>query len=345
MKTKTISIITATLTLVLVSVRAQTESGGGGGGGPVGISTVLPIQSQDQVREFALKNVVRGSRYIHAESLDWNYEGTITSTTVTGTSAENILDKLFVSEMVYRLTNPNDTIQGWVYLYDKQDNLLFYGSAQYLAEIIGKEKPSYNIWMQNIPMLSNVQSAEVLALDVDGKTARRYQLDVINGQLLFQPWLAGAPNGILVVRFGDGLLTTYNLAKLISQTPGQTTDSVANWKIDGHHVFVTGQIKIVETWIRPTALVKLDSQQTLTIDVMGLVQEEGKTYFERPGSMVVTNDNGKEGVTTLNPKEPMVFESVNAGTYRLRFNWSKFGQPNTLYTGPESMTEAISANP
>jgi len=336
-------IMVSVIAFVAIPAWAQSETtpSGGGGGSSVG---VLPfdlsvVQSQDRVREYALKSVVKGSRYVSSDSMDWSYSDSVTSVNVTGTSAEDVLDKLFAVEFAYRLTNPDDTVNGWVYLYDKDGGFIFYGNARYTGSSVGAEKPAYNIWMQNIPMLSGVESAEVLALDEDGKTARRYQLGVdVNGRLLFPSWYAGAPNGILAVRFSDGSLVTYNLADGNGQSPDPTKDTVASYKIDGHHVFKDGKVKVLETWVRPTVLLDLSSSQTdgsLVVDVMGLVQDNGQTYFERPTKMVVTLEDGTEGEVDLNADGPTTFDNVDAAKYRFRFVWENFGKPNTLYTGPE----------
>ncbi|MES3031822.1 MAG: hypothetical protein V4699_01100 [Patescibacteria group bacterium] len=320
MKTKFLVIIT--LMLALAPAWAQS-------------AISLPIQSQDQVREFALKNVVRGFRSVWSESLDWNDPDKIIYAEVSGNGAENVLNGLFAAELRYKLTNPLDKIRGYVYLYDKFDTLLFYGYAEYTAADLTKGKPQYGIWIQNIPMLRNVSAAEVLVTGEDGVTVNRIQLEVDDhGRLLFQAWMAGAPNGILSVRFTDGSLATYRLEDPVAQTPSQTYEGASDWKIEGHYVFGSGKVNITEAWVRPTALVRLASQQTLTIDVMGLVQEDGKTYFERPTAMIVTLEDGTEGTVSLNTDGPTDFENVRAGDYRLRFVWDKFGQPNTLYTGP-----------
>ena len=315
------------------------EAGGGGGGG--GGATLLPVYSQDALRNYALSIVTNGSRYVHSESMDWNWSDRITYTNVFGAYAEDVLEKLFASEFRYRLTNPEDLIRGYVYLYDSKNNLLFFGYAEYTAETLKKEKPQYNIWMQNVPLLSGVESAEVLALDEDGHTARRYPLQVNNGQVMFQSWMAGSPNGILVVRFTDGTVNTFNLSQPSGETPSSTSE-VAAYKVDGHYILKIpafaekpAVLKILELWTRPTAFLELGAKNTVTIDVMGLVQQDGKTLFERPKSMEVMDiGSGQRWNIELSTEQPTPLTFI-AGKYRIRFNWVNFGKPNMLYTGPD----------
>lgn len=306
---------------------------------------ILPIQSQDALRNYALASVTHGSRWVNAESMDWNYPGKISNAEVTGNGAEAVLDKLFGVEFVYRLTNQKDEINGGVALYDNSNNLVFYGQAKYTAASLAKEKPQYNIWMQEISLLDldNVQSAEVLALDEDGVTARRYQLQVEQGHPRFQPYMSGAPNGLLAVRFNNGTVVTYQLANPVGQVPETETDGSSSWKIEGHYVLKTGadpepRVVIVEPWIRPTVLLTVTtfSERIITFDVSGLVQMDGKTSFERPSAIVVTQVNGPFSGKIITSSDKPVDVAFKNGTYRVLFEWKSFGQPNTLYTGPES---------
>mgnify|MGYP001566161102 CR=1 FL=1 len=336
-----ISIICLIIGLTSMSLCAQDSSGSGGGASSVSaVLSTLPIQSQDALREYALANVDHGARYVNSDSMDWNYPGAITYISTNGNGAEDVLDKLFGVEFVYSLTNPNDKIHGYVYLYDKNNRLLFFGYAEYTADDLKKSKPTYNIWIQSVPILSNVQSAEVLALDADGHTARHYYLEVDQyGQVIFQPWMAGSPNGILVVRFKDGSTLTYDLANPIGETPGMT-DELAAYKIDGHYIYnANGEkkltIKIIELWNRPTAFVRSAIQQDIMVDVMGVVQDNGTTTFERPISMIVTPEGKDRGyLIPLNGSEPTRV-LMPIGNFRIKWNWIKFGQPNMLYTGPD----------
>lgn len=347
--TKLSAVLAIAIIALAIPAWAQTptepqSSGGGSGGGSVSVpASILPIEDQATARQYMLGNPVRGSRSVYSDSIDWDFEGTITSVSATGTGAEEILDKLFSAELRYFLTNPNDKVRGWVYLYDAKNNLLFHGTAEYLASIIGKEKPMYDIWMQEIPLLSDVKFAEVLALGEDGTTARRYRLEVNQyGQVKFPPWYSGAPNGLLAVKFNNGTVATYKLAKPVGSSPSSTTETVASWKIEGHYV-CAGNVNIIETWNRPTALVDLthnDIDINLDIDVMGLVQKNGKTYFERPSAMIVTiqREDGSwtpEEPVELDPNGPTTFKGVDPIKFRARFVWREFGLPNLLYTGPE----------
>jgi len=296
----------------------------------------LPIQSQDVLRECALGKVVRGSRMVDSPSMVWD-KNTFASFEAEGNGAESVLDKLFGVQFQFSLSNPGDLVEGHVWLYDAQDNLLFYGRTEYRLADLDKNGPSYGIWMQYIPILSGVQSAEVLVLDKDGITVRREPLEVRNGEILFPPWMSGVSNGILSARFKDGQVMTWNLWAPEGQTPGVFSET-GSWKIEGHYVFSPSDkdvilVKIIETWLRPTVLITVKAGQSVRFDVSGLVQSDGQTYFESPLSGVFQQVDGPwAGAFNLGQEFNIVFPAP--GQYRLRFDWKEFGLPGRLYDGP-----------
>jgi len=304
----------------------------------------LPIQSQDALREYALVSVTYGYRSVYSDSMDWDFPERFTfSEKVTGNGAEDVLNKLFDIEFVYRLTNPDDKVVGDIDLQDKDGNQVFNGRAEYIASSLAGSVPQYNIWISSVRLpLSNVRSAEVLAIsEKDGTTARRYPLEVRQGHPFFPPWMAGSPNGILVVRFEDESVMTYQLSKPIGQSPTSTTEPDSAWAIEGHHVVTTGTapesqiVRIIETWNRPTLLLKVTSTAEITFDVVGIVQENGIS-FDRPSEVLYTQDGVSWTVIIIDPAEVQLNVVVlEIGTYRVRFNWTRFGKPQTLYTGPE----------
>ena len=358
MKTKLTSIIHFPLTFILITLWLWPAVGAQA----IPIAQALPVGSADILRNFALGQVTHGSRVVTAPSLDYQWPESITYTSVIGSGAEEVLDKLFDVEFKYRLINPVDTVTGYVYLYDTEDNLLFYGIANFTAADLEKGKPQYNIWMQEIPLtgLKDIESAEVLAIDEKGQTARRYPLNIKNGHPLFPPWMAGAPNGIMVIRSKDGLLTRYDLSNPVTETPGTTTEGESAWKIDGHYVFgkfncpvgtcsspATVTVKITELWTRPTVLLRFTEGQIIIFDVMGFVQNQGGTNFERPFGFRLEQVNGPlAGGGILSTTESTQVSLPTSGDYRIYFEWKEFGESGTLYTGPEfpEKSEVISTS-
>lgn len=301
----------------------------------------LPIKSQDALREYALGKVVRGFRDVTANSMIWSQDKP-TWIEVRGNGAEDVLNKLFDTELLYSLANSLDKINGRVWLYDGDDNLLFFGSAEYLASVIGKDGPQYNIWVQRIPLLENVQSAEVFALSEDGTTMRRYDVALDqNGHILFDPWMSGAPNGILSVRFKDGTVMTFNLWNPVEDQPDALVEGNPTWKIDGHYVIPPSEkslvnVTIVEAWTLPTIYLEAKANQSFRLDVLGVVQLDGTTTFERPMFSTYTQVDGPlSGAGPMANNQPTVVQFPVAGIYRVRFDWKHFGKPYALYTGPD----------
>lgn len=302
---------------------------------------LLPIKSQDTLREYALGHVVRGFRDVSASSMvGMNNQPNWVE--ARGSSAEEVLDRLFGAEIVYSLANSNDTIEGRVWLYDAFDNLLFFGSARYTASAIGKVGPSYNIWMQSVPLLEKVSYAEVLVLNPDGVTVRHLNLDTDQkGHLLFNQYLAGVTNGILSVRFQDGSVVTYQLWNPVGEKPATVSESGPSWQIEGHHVYQLTEkdvllVNFIEPWALPTVLLEVKANQQVKFDVMGLVQQEVRKSFERPLSFTFTQVDGPwAGAGPIFPDQPTVIQLPGAGKFRIRFEWQNFGKPGMLYAGPD----------
>ncbi len=326
--------------------------GGGGSGGPVSEVAVnneftpIPISaivSQDTLREQVLASVTHGSRSVDAVSMDWNFKDRLTyMENVRGVGAEDVLTKLLDIEFKYRLTNPEDPISGYIQLYTDGNKLLFRGFARYNAAQLSKgESPQYNIWMQEIPILSNVESAELLTLPVGGgPTVHRRPLQVNNGHVIFDPGMAGAPNGILSVKFVNGSTMTYHLSDPVAQAPNLVGEKEGAWKLEGHYVYETGEksvfVKIIETWVRPTVLLKIGTGANVTFDVVGLFwanKGNGMTS-ERPSALVLTSEDGKVSQTLALSKDGNSTVGFGKGNWRIRFIWENFGKPNTLYDGP-----------
>ncbi len=339
MKLKNLIVSVTVFALTISASIAQTSSSGSSSGGGTTVSTpakeipVAALRSTDMLREAALGTVVRGSRGVSGTTIDTSFEGTFVHTNVTGVSAEDILGKLFSVKFKYRVMNPKDELQGYVYLYDANNNLVFYGYSNYSGE---SPKPQFGIWFYRAPVLSGVKSAELLALTEDGQTARRTQVTVSEGgQVLFEAYAAGAVNGLLAVKYKNGEVATFRLDNPVAQTPGVTTDENQTWKVDYHYTLATegkpATLKIIETWGRPTALVTSSDLVEISLDVVGLVNANGGTFFERPSAVFVTGLDGVPVRMVLEGSSPKI---ALKGTYRLRFEWNMFGRPTTLYTGP-----------
>jgi hypothetical protein len=287
---------------------------------PVPTMQPLPISSQDVVRNAALDLPVRGYRSVSAPSMNYDQPGAVIRTNVTGNGAEDILDKLFEADLRYTLANTNDTITGYVSLFDANNNQVFSGYASYHKSDLkgeGGAGPLYNIWMETFPLLEGVESAEILAMDEDGETARRYPQRVNNkGQVMLNPWMAGAKNGLLVVKYPNGSMKTFPLFNPAEQLPGIVSETQASWKIEGHHVIQTSEkdvilVKIIEPWVRPTVLLPVQANQLVRFDVAGMVQENGGVTFERPPSFsfeqVVDGDKAWAGGGKILPDQPSSF--------------------------------------
>ncbi len=329
-----------------VSSGGGTSSGGGGlsNSGPIPIvakPATLPVQNQAVLRLHALGQVVRGHRSASASSMTVSPEQKPWAE-AKGNGAEEVLEKLFATELTYSLTNPNDRIEGHVWLYDANSNLIFHGNAEYIAADVGKGGgPNYNIWMQRIPLLEGALAVEVLSLNEDGVTLdQRWLGKADGGGFLFEQYMAGAPNGLLSARFRDGTVAVYNLWDPKATSPAKLNEGEVQWKIEGHYIVPPTvqnrlSVKIIETWTLPTATITVGAGQEVQFDILGVVQMDGKTAYERPLSLTFTQVDGPwSGNGKLSQDGPTVTGFPAAGKYRVSFEWRNFGKPNSIYFGP-----------
>ncbi len=310
---------------------------------------MLPIQDPAESRNYGLSISKFGTRSVGADTMNWSYPGAVTYTTATNQYGEAVLDQLFNTEFVYQLANPGDIISGYVYLYDKpfdqtgvnQPNLLFYGTVQYtLADLATGKKPSYSLWQMYLPLpLSNVASAEILALNTNGVTADRIQLIVKDGHPLFPSWYSGAPNGLLSVRFNNGSLMTYMLANPTGHLPKGSVED-ANWTIPDHYAYTSGRtntpnIKIIAVFNRPSVFVDVQVLKSYPVDVMAMVQlPNGQIIFVRPPAILIQSQNGGPETRITLPDQPTTIQ-LPLGQWRARFDWQDgVLEPGLLYTGP-----------
>ncbi len=298
----------------------------------------MPIQSKDTIRNYALGQVVRGARSVSSSSMVYD-DNSVIYASKTGNGAEDVLNQLFAVEFKYKVANPLDKIEGHVWLYDKDNNLVFYGYASYLVSEIGKYgPPQYNIWIQRVAIGDQVQSAEILVIGDDGNTVRKESVSVNNNRVLFDTWMAGVPNGILSIRFTDGNVMTYNLWDAKGNTPGATNERNGSWKIEGHYVFELSPkdvalVKIVEVYNKPTVLITVTKGQVIRFDISGLVQDGAEVNIEHPFALSFSQVGGPwTGAGKFNSEYTVVFPAD--GTYRVKFDWVDFQKPGKLYTGP-----------
>ena len=302
-------------------------------------STPVPVGSEDQLREYVLPQVVRGYRAVNSPSLV-RVDNQPTWVEVFGNGAEDVLDKLFDTEITFGLSNPNDKVFGDVWLYDKDGKALFYGHTDYTVSDLKDGPPSYNIWMRNIPLLEGVLSAKLLALNPDGVTTRTEYLDVENGRLQFPPYLAGVENGIIVVRFEGDVEVAFNLWQSEGQKPGAVIEKSSAWQIQSHYVVDSNDttkvmVKFIETMSPPTVRLKeVKAGQTVVFDCLALTHGDNGPYFERPTDVILTKSDGSmssapifaEGQTSL---------QLEPGSYRLRFTWPTFQKNRQIWYGPD----------
>jgi hypothetical protein len=287
------------------------------------------LRSPDALRNYALSRAVIGYVQDSCPSLDWNFKDNHSRESTNGTCAEDVLQKLAGVKLSYRITNPNDKITSYAYLFDADKNYLFGGSSTY--DVGGKEQ-TVILYQYRVPMFSNVSSAEVIGTDDTGASVRTIQtITVTSGKAMIDPWITGKSNGLLVLHYKDGTSETIDLG-----TGRQNGDiNVGNsqtMKIDNHYIFEDpAKITITALYERPTVYFTTTVDINPDFDVAGIFSDnQGQTAVEVPETIYVSVDGGAE--TTVSIAKVKKFPAGHA--YRVRFEWNEFGNPGTFYVGP-----------
>jgi hypothetical protein len=294
------------------------------------------IQSPDLARDLGLRLSKRGSIYYSSPSIDWSYPGTQTTQDVVGQYAEDVLAQLAAFQYNFRLKNPMDDITAYVYIKDDNGIIIFYGQAIFKAG----EKPQIQMWQQWVPILNNVKSAEIIPLKEDDTSGQPIRVEVSEqGQLLWQPWISGAKNGILIVESMDGTFTSYRISSPIAQSLNPADGNSGTLNIKDHYMFGKGStVDIIAVWNRPTAYFEIDNMDRYaSFCVRGILQlQDGNTALEWPSSAIVTDEDGNNPQTIKLLEGGITRIWMNSGKYRVRsFEWKNFAQPGNLYTGPQ----------
>ncbi|GEM_PF-3289033 len=305
------------------------------------MAPTAPWTSPAAARNYALAHCVSGQVSIQSQTMDYSFSGSMTYTNVSGICAEDILAKLAKIDFKFRLLNPEDTITEYLWLVDGEGHTSFFGSVQFtLADIAKNGQPRCEYWQQGLHIFDNVQSAEVIALLPDGSTGNISAVEVDqNGHLVLWPWMLGASNGLLAVRYVDGSVQIYQLNSPVHVSPAQD-DTGSSFAMPGHYVFKDPSlISILETYNLPTAFVETTSDnETITLDVGGVYTDpQGNTVVERPYSVEVSSPANGDPTSVKYIDLPAAASTITLpkkATYRMMFHWANFGQNNTLYAGP-----------
>lgn len=332
--------LTTLLIAVFISavqfVRAQSASVASQSVHPTSLPEVL---SEDNLRNKALSMPSHGSRYVVSDSMDYSYTNTVVFAATNGAYVEQLMNRMFAVPFSYRIANSNDLVNSYCYVYDDDCNdLLFYGSGNAIAKTLnGTNKLFTQFDLQNVPILSDVKSAEVLVLNQDGTTATQYPLTVNQcGKALMQGWMTHYTNAILAATFNNGDLVTYPMGAPGATAPGVVLGN-GGYGITGHYQITSSvtndvTLKIIEVWNLPTAFLDFSNYVTVTMDVMGVIQNGNQISFERPLSVDVSSP-GYPTVTVQLSQAQATPVSFSPGQYRLKFNWAHFMKPGFWYTG------------
>jgi hypothetical protein len=292
------------------------------------------VSSQSKLRQYALDSIVSGSRSIWG-NIQYG-DGLITDTSATGTHAEQILADLFSVEFKYRVANSNDAIYGGVWLYDKNGTGIIYGYAQFLPG----ETPKYSLWLQQVPLpVTDVEWAQLWVLNEAGQTVLRNDLWLDSlGRPMFDPYSAGAQNGLIVIRKKNGEIITVSTKDSSLTIPGTILEPKPGFNLSGHKIMETvpGETNIVSMvalWEEPTIYLDVKSEPSVPVffDVLALNYENGNTEYERPVRMIWKSiADGIEYTIDLDPQGPSLIE-LPSGPCRVRFEFKKFGIKPTLW--------------
>lgn len=298
------------------------------------VEEVPPLYSMDLLRHWMMDRSRSGWISVWSKTIDWSYNGT-TSKNVVGESGEQVLKALSAVVLDFRLGNPNDQVEISASLQDLVGSRLFEGWSQVSASAFENGTPFVKLWAQDQAILNGVITAEVLVTGDDGATVKKIQLDVKAGKAIFPNWLSERANGILSVRYSDGRVVLYPLWKQGGTSPvgfaGDSGLGVANHFIYSDPTAI--QLRLTQE--KPSVYIEMSKDGVVDFDIAGLVYDKVGQYWEKPTRF----NNFKTGIDTPLSQQGVSVVPLAKGKYRLTFHWDKFGNPGTIYTGPDSPTE------
>ena len=299
--------------------------------GRVSLET-MPVWSPDVARLYALSQVRSGRMGIHCRTMSDQQ----TEVVVSGDGAEDVIRQLSEVEFNFEVLNPED----WVSLYvtlTGDDGGISLLNGSYVARAKDWVNPHVDLTVSSIPVLSGVESAELLILNSDGTTWNRQNVWVGNGRVIVDGWMMGVPNGTLVVRFQDGRVRTYRLG---SPDAGTDVDAVkgraSSIGLANHFAFTDPTLVILVVSERPTISLTVNTVtesgiRDVTFNILG-IDWRGE---EKPTSIFLVDkitDQSIEGISF--PMHDGVSSlGLPAGQYQIFFIWDQFGSKEPLYTG------------
>jgi hypothetical protein len=183
-------------------------------------------------------------------------------------------------------------------------------------------------------MFENVQYAEVIAVDETGASLRTIQsLRVVDGHVMVDEYITGKKNGLLVVHYKDGNVNTIYLGTGNTTTPVSQTASAGGFAINGHYILQDPDvISITALYERPTVFVTTTVAKVVTIDVVGVYNDQLGPVVELPRSVFIQDAEKSSFEQEIELEKNVINLPANA-KLRLRFGWSTFGNPGVFYTG------------
>lgn len=289
-------------------------------------SITLPIGSEATLRNYGLDQVVYGYRVVDAVSIRPIAGGRL-YVEADGDGAEDVLKKLFSQKIDYTVGTPEDEVNGYIYLYDMNDNEIFYGNASYIAK--EAKGASYEVWMEAQPLFDGVKSAKALYLDETGKTVLEEDIEVDErGTIIFDPYYATIENIIFMINFKDG--TSVIIGSDAKQKEVPVVRETASWKIDNHYVVTVGKdpasrvVNIFEQYNNPSLYLIVETDGFVTFNVSGAAYNDNSQSFIDNAYEIIVVVGGRQVDSVPIPTTKQV--PFPKGNYRLEFKFGTFGK-------------------
>ncbi len=307
---------------------------GNGPGIPSGQSNyVALIKNEAALLNYQYGRVVRGYMSVQSDNFDWSVPNMKNWADAVGTGAEDVMTKLLLTQLNWRLTSSVVEADGNVWLYDENNNVIFAGYSK-MGFSSATSKPSFSLSPQVVPILNAVTSANLQTLDLNGIVVGSVPLQITPlGQADFWPTQANSINGKIQVQFANGFWWSYSLSDHANDVVVvDSGKSNVPFVFDGHYTYkdsdaVKGIVEIVvtETYYDPTVYLNFAEGHKVSVDAVGIIWVNGKCIREYPSELTLVRvSDGFTKVIKLTDRTA-THGDIGAGEWRGTFKWNKYG--------------------
>lgn len=313
-----------------------------------------PIQSREVTKVASMSTVARGVIEMQSSDpngIDYTYSNSVTTVTVTGQGLRKIREQLLATPLKYRLHHTNTELYGYLSFFDSASNLLWFGFTQFsAAQAVPGFVPDYTLWMQALPILTDIASANLFITNSLGQgSVYPYDLEISDGRVLWPPFMSETENATLSTVQKDGALVNYPVMNPVPKVvvPVSQTATVS---LENEHIYTytANSLTLISITVSNRPIIELKVTGGIPVgvgfDIFGVSEVNGQLVTNRPTHIVFVTEGMQPGqgdfTFPLSQTEPTYFPVSSAVNYIIYFlGWPDHFDPRPLlqYGGPSQV--------